>query len=114
MGIRSRHELIAITAARGGIPPDTGTTDIRSALPGQHPPVKLGDFPDASGRGTLPDCAQAPSDQRKPDNTTNSCSVANLVGPDAAGITATPAGGTGDLINLCWIHEFPRQMLPVP
>jgi hypothetical protein len=47
------------------------------------------------------------------DNTTNSCSVANLVGPDAAGITATPAGGAGDLINLCWIHEFPRQMVPV-
>jgi len=33
LGIRSRHELIAIIAARGGIPPDAGTTDIRSALP---------------------------------------------------------------------------------
>jgi len=33
LGIRSRHELIATTAARGGIPPDTGTTDIRSGLP---------------------------------------------------------------------------------
>jgi DNA-binding CsgD family transcriptional regulator len=31
LGIRSRHELIAITAARGGIP--SGAADVRSVLP---------------------------------------------------------------------------------
>lgn len=33
LGIHSRHQLIAITAARSGIPPGAGTSDVRSAQP---------------------------------------------------------------------------------
>jgi len=47
------------------------------------------------------------------DNGSNTCSIVNVIGPDAASIVARSLNFPGDNSNTCLIHGFPRSSQPL-